>query len=170
MPISLMSGAMFDAAAPHATLSTFAIHTMLTFVTHSQAQSASMHHTIMTLVTHSQAKSAMPPCRDYPAPIVDHAVASKECIARMGAAYKATNTGGSAGKASPAKAASSGRTIFLAALVLQKSASRLAFVAGWNTSTVRGHNLVQTGNTACSCICLILAMDGAWSFLLQDGP
>uniref|UniRef100_A0A7S3R4Y9 Photolyase/cryptochrome alpha/beta domain-containing protein n=1 Tax=Dunaliella tertiolecta TaxID=3047 RepID=A0A7S3R4Y9_DUNTE len=46
--------------------------------------------------------------RDYPAPIVDHAVASKECIARMGAAYKATNTGGSAGKASPAKAASSG--------------------------------------------------------------
>lgn len=26
--------------------------------------------------------------RDYPAPIVDHAVASKACIARMAAAYR----------------------------------------------------------------------------------
>jgi cryptochrome len=26
---------------------------------------------------------------DYPRPIVDHAVASKACMARMGAAYKA---------------------------------------------------------------------------------
>jgi len=29
--------------------------------------------------------------KDYPKPIVDHAVASKECMARMGVAYKATN-------------------------------------------------------------------------------
>jgi len=48
---------------------------------------------------------------------VDHAIASKDCIARMGVAYKATNKEPAAGKAAPKKQPASGESGLRACLL-----------------------------------------------------
>ena len=54
---------------------------------------------------------------DYPAPIVDHAVASKECIEKIAAAYNAHKNGTPRGASSPpgrsAKPATESKTFCL---------------------------------------------------------